>query len=64
MVVHFDELCGFACGQVEQYHNVIFHGLEGSFQDYIANQISHYIKVTIIKCFKYSFLTLWMKCKI
>ncbi|XP_052438462.1 cortactin-binding protein 2 isoform X2 [Carassius gibelio] len=29
---------------VEQYHNVIFHGLEGSFQDYIANQISHYIK--------------------
>ncbi len=53
MVVHFDELCVFACGQVEQYHNVIFHGLEGSFQDYIANQISHYIKVTIIKCFKY-----------
>uniref|UniRef100_A0A671PMX0 Cortactin-binding protein 2 n=1 Tax=Sinocyclocheilus anshuiensis TaxID=1608454 RepID=A0A671PMX0_9TELE len=29
---------------VEQYHNVIFHGLEDSFQDYIANQISHYIK--------------------
>ncbi|KTF93234.1 hypothetical protein cypCar_00039923, partial [Cyprinus carpio] len=29
---------------VEQYHNVIFHGLEGSFQEYIANQISHYIK--------------------
>ncbi|XP_051579643.1 cortactin-binding protein 2 [Myxocyprinus asiaticus] len=29
---------------VEQYHNVIFHGLEGSFQEYIANQISHHIK--------------------
>ncbi|KAI2653557.1 Cortactin-binding protein 2 [Labeo rohita] len=29
---------------VEQYHNVIFHGLEGSFQEYIANQISHFIK--------------------
>ncbi|XP_059420998.1 cortactin-binding protein 2 isoform X2 [Carassius carassius] len=29
---------------VEQYHNVIFHGLEGSFQEYMANQISHYIK--------------------
>uniref|UniRef100_A0A8C1YCE5 Cortactin-binding protein 2 n=1 Tax=Cyprinus carpio TaxID=7962 RepID=A0A8C1YCE5_CYPCA len=29
---------------VEQYHNVIFHGLEGSFQEYIANQISLYIK--------------------
>ncbi|XP_026859765.2 cortactin-binding protein 2 isoform X1 [Electrophorus electricus] len=29
---------------VEQYRNVIFHGLEGSFQEYIANQISHHIK--------------------
>ncbi|XP_018611478.2 cortactin-binding protein 2 isoform X1 [Scleropages formosus] len=29
---------------VEQYHNVIFHGLEGSCQEYIANQISHCIK--------------------
>ncbi|XP_076848321.1 cortactin-binding protein 2 [Brachyhypopomus gauderio] len=29
---------------VEQYHNVIFHGLEGSCQDYIANQISYHIK--------------------
>ncbi|KAI5098211.1 cortactin-binding protein 2 isoform X1 [Silurus meridionalis] len=29
---------------VEQYRNVIFHGLEGSFQEYIANQISHQIK--------------------
>nr|XP_055029294.1 cortactin-binding protein 2 [Misgurnus anguillicaudatus] len=29
---------------VEQYYNVIFHGLEGSFQEYIANQISQYIK--------------------
>ncbi|XP_062860200.1 cortactin-binding protein 2 [Trichomycterus rosablanca] len=29
---------------VEQYQNVIFHGLEGSFQEYIANQISHHIK--------------------
>ncbi|XP_051512702.1 cortactin-binding protein 2-like isoform X2 [Myxocyprinus asiaticus] len=29
---------------VEQYHNIIFHGPEGSFQEYIANQISHYIK--------------------
>ncbi|KAM9480726.1 cortactin-binding protein 2 isoform 2-T2 [Clarias gariepinus] len=29
---------------VEQYRNVIFHGLEGSFQEYIANQISLYIK--------------------
>ncbi|XP_056621623.1 cortactin-binding protein 2 [Triplophysa dalaica] len=29
---------------VEQYRTVILHGLEGSFQEYIANQISHYIK--------------------
>uniref|UniRef100_A0A8B9JK03 Cortactin-binding protein 2 n=1 Tax=Astyanax mexicanus TaxID=7994 RepID=A0A8B9JK03_ASTMX len=29
---------------VEQYRNVIFHGLEGSFQEYIANQISQHIK--------------------
>uniref|UniRef100_A0A8C1YB82 Cortactin-binding protein 2 n=1 Tax=Cyprinus carpio TaxID=7962 RepID=A0A8C1YB82_CYPCA len=43
--MHFDELdFVFSCGQVEQYHNVIFHGLEGSFQEYIANQISLYIK--------------------
>uniref|UniRef100_A0A672MM78 Cortactin-binding protein 2 n=1 Tax=Sinocyclocheilus grahami TaxID=75366 RepID=A0A672MM78_SINGR len=43
--LRFDELdCVFTCDQVEQYHNVIFHGLEGSFQEYIANQISHYIK--------------------
>uniref|UniRef100_A0A8B9JK22 Cortactin-binding protein 2 n=1 Tax=Astyanax mexicanus TaxID=7994 RepID=A0A8B9JK22_ASTMX len=30
--------------KVEQYRNVIFHGLEGSFQEYIANQISQHIK--------------------
>ncbi len=47
--------CVFAYGQVEQYHNVIFHGLEGSFQDYIANQISHYIKVTILKYLNISY---------
>ncbi|KAG7333209.1 hypothetical protein KOW79_003344 [Hemibagrus wyckioides] len=29
---------------VEQYRNVIFHGLEGSFQEYIANQIANHIK--------------------
>nr|XP_015207828.1 PREDICTED: cortactin-binding protein 2 isoform X2 [Lepisosteus oculatus] len=29
---------------VEQYRNVIFHGPEGSCQEYIANQISQYIK--------------------
>ncbi|XP_028841048.1 cortactin-binding protein 2 isoform X2 [Denticeps clupeoides] len=29
---------------VEQYRNVIFHGLEGSCQEYIANQISHCVK--------------------
>ncbi|XP_030641040.1 cortactin-binding protein 2 [Chanos chanos] len=29
---------------VEQYHNVIFHGLEGSCQEYLANQISQCIK--------------------
>ncbi|KAK3549236.1 hypothetical protein QTP70_034233 [Hemibagrus guttatus] len=29
---------------VEQYRNVIFHGLEGSFQEYIANQIAIHIK--------------------
>ncbi|XP_062403161.1 cortactin-binding protein 2 isoform X1 [Sardina pilchardus] len=29
---------------VEQYRNVIFHGLEGSCQEYIATQISHCIK--------------------
>ncbi|KAG7454345.1 hypothetical protein MATL_G00258680 [Megalops atlanticus] len=29
---------------VEQYRNVVFHGLEGSCQDYIASQISHCIK--------------------
>ncbi|KAJ8373511.1 hypothetical protein SKAU_G00040910 [Synaphobranchus kaupii] len=29
---------------VEQYRNIIFHGLEGSCQDYIANQISRCIK--------------------
>ncbi len=55
MVVHFDKLCVFACGQVEQYHNVIFHGLEGSFQDYIANQISHYIKVLLSSVLNISF---------
>ncbi|KAJ8388595.1 hypothetical protein AAFF_G00131600 [Aldrovandia affinis] len=29
---------------VEQYRNIIFHGFEGSCQEYIANQISHCIK--------------------
>ncbi|XP_074871051.1 cortactin-binding protein 2 isoform X2 [Carettochelys insculpta] len=29
---------------VEQYHNVIFHGPEGSLQDYIAHQIALYMK--------------------
>ncbi|XP_046890795.1 cortactin-binding protein 2 [Hypomesus transpacificus] len=29
---------------VEQYRNVIFHGLEGSCQEYLANQISRCIK--------------------
>ncbi|XP_064175312.1 cortactin-binding protein 2-like isoform X2 [Anguilla rostrata] len=29
---------------VEQYRNIIFHGLEGSCQDYIANQICRCIK--------------------
>ncbi|XP_061085413.1 LOW QUALITY PROTEIN: cortactin-binding protein 2-like [Conger conger] len=29
---------------VEQYRNIIFHGLEGSCQDYIANQIARCIK--------------------
>ncbi|MBN3319226.1 CTTB2 protein, partial [Atractosteus spatula] len=29
---------------VEQYRNVIFHGPEGSCQEYITNQISQYIK--------------------
>ncbi|TRY66408.1 hypothetical protein DNTS_003369 [Danionella cerebrum] len=33
------------CRLVEQYRNVIFHGLEGSFQEYTANQIAHYIKL-------------------
>ncbi|XP_066541224.1 cortactin-binding protein 2 [Hoplias malabaricus] len=28
---------------VEQYRNVIFHGLEGSFQEYIARQIAHHV---------------------
>uniref|UniRef100_A0A4W4HAV1 Cortactin-binding protein 2 n=1 Tax=Electrophorus electricus TaxID=8005 RepID=A0A4W4HAV1_ELEEL len=36
--------------RVEQYRNVIFHGLEGSFQEYIANQISHHIKVVCCVC--------------
>ncbi|KAL4617916.1 cortactin-binding protein 2-like isoform X1 [Arapaima gigas] len=29
---------------VEQYRNVIFHGLEGSCQEYIANQLAHCMK--------------------
>uniref|UniRef100_A0A4W5RHQ9 Uncharacterized protein n=1 Tax=Hucho hucho TaxID=62062 RepID=A0A4W5RHQ9_9TELE len=29
---------------VEQYRNIIFHGLEGSCQEYLANQISRCIK--------------------
>ncbi|CAH2278105.1 cortactin-binding 2 [Pelobates cultripes] len=29
---------------VEQYHNVIFQGPEGSFQEYIVQQLGHYMK--------------------
>lgn len=33
------------CVQVEQYGNLIFHGLEGSCQEYIANVVARCIKV-------------------
>lgn len=42
--MNFPELF-FVCLQVEQYRNVIFHGPEGSLQDYIAYQIAACIKV-------------------
>ncbi|XP_055248126.1 cortactin-binding protein 2 isoform X3 [Gorilla gorilla gorilla] len=32
------------CSQVEQYHNVIFHGPEGSLQDYIVHQLALCLK--------------------
>lgn len=41
---HFHiHLC--VCVQVEQYGNLIFHGLEGSCQEYIANLVARCIKV-------------------
>lgn len=33
------------CIQVEQYGTLIFHGLEGSCQEYIANVVARCIKV-------------------
>lgn len=47
-------LLGFE--QVEQYHNVIFHGPEGSLQDYIANQLALCMKVLSISLLLLFFL--------
>ncbi|KAI6054667.1 cortactin-binding protein 2 isoform X2 [Marmota monax] len=41
---------------VEQYHNVIFHGPEGSLQEYIAHQLA--------LCMKYRQLTAGFSCEI
>jgi len=40
---------------VEQYHNVVFHGPEGSLQDYIAHQLALCMKVSIT-CVPFPFL--------
>uniref|UniRef100_A0A3Q3NDH9 Cortactin-binding protein 2 n=1 Tax=Mastacembelus armatus TaxID=205130 RepID=A0A3Q3NDH9_9TELE len=37
----------FLCFQVEQYGNLIFHGLESSCQEYIANVVARCIKVRV-----------------
>lgn len=49
--------------QVEQYHNVIFHGPEGSLQDYIAHQLALCMKVLCI--FKrFHFLEDWEEYRV